>query len=175
MKKISLIIVASVLFGLAEQKLNAQELKFGHIDTEALIYALPETDTAIARLERFGRELSNTYEIMQVELNNKSLAYERESATLIDIVRQNREQELFDLNRRMQEFQQTAQQQIQERQNEYFQPIFAKVEKAIQDVGKENGFIYIFSIGGQVSSISYFDETKSVDILPLAKAKLGIR
>jgi len=175
MKKISLIIVASVLFGLAEQKLNAQELKFGHIDTQALIQALPEYDTAVARLERLGRELNNTYELMQVEFNNKYLAYEKEAENLLEIVRQSRSQELADLNRRMQEFQQTAGQQYQTRQGELFQPIMEKVDKAIRDVGRENGFIYIFTVGEQGSSLVYFDETKSVDIMSLAKAKLGIR
>jgi len=174
MKKLLLIIVASVFLGLTGQKLNAQELKFGHIDTEALIQALPDYDTAVARLERFYRELSNALELMQVELNNKSFAYERDAANLTDIVRQTREQELYDMNRRIQEFQQTAQQQVQERQAEYFQPIMANVDKAIKDVGRENGFIYIFVVG-QGSSVNYFDEAKSVDVMPLVKAKLGVR
>ena len=177
MRKLSLVIIAAAFFGLAGQKLNAQELKFGHIDTEALIYALPETDTAIARLERLGRTLSNQYEIMQVELNNKVFDFDRDAANLTDLVRQTKEQELYDLQRRIQEFQQNAQQQIQERQSEYFTPIMEKVDRAIRDVGRENGFIYIFAISSnsQGNVVSYVDETKSVDILPLAKAKLGVR
>ena len=175
MKKLSLIIIVSVFFGLAGQKLNAQDLKFGHINTEELIQALPDYDTAVARLQRLSVELSNTYELMQVELNNKGVAYEREAANLTDLVRQTREQELYDLNRRMQEFQQTAQQQINDKQVEYIQPVIEKVNKAINDVGKENGFIYIFTTGGQQSSVIYFDEAKSTDIMSLAKAKLGVR
>ena len=174
MKKILLIIVAAVFLGLTGQKLNAQELKFGHIDTETLILALPDYDTAVARLERFSRELSNAHELMQVEFNNKYFAYERDAANLTDIVRQARENELQDINRRIQEFQQTAQQQLQERQAEYFQPIMANVNKAINDVGRENGFIYIFAVG-QGSTVNYFDEAKSVDVMPLVKAKLGVR
>ena len=174
MKKLSLIIIVSVFFGLAGQKLNAQDLKFGHINSEELIQALPDYDTAVARLQRLSVELTNALELMQVELNNKGVTYERESATLTEIVRQAREQELYDLNRRIQEFQQTAQQQMQDRQAEYFQPIMAKVDKAIKDVGKENGFVYIF-ITGQQSSVIYFDEAKSTDIMSLAKAKLGVR
>ena len=50
----------------------------------------------------------------------------------------------------------------------------AKVDKAIKDVGKENGFVYIFSIG-QGSSLLFFDETKSTNVMPLAKAKLGLK
>jgi len=174
MKKLLIIIIASVFLGLAGQKLNAQELKFGHIDTDVLIQALPDYDTAVARLERFSRELTNALELMQVEFNNKYYAYERDAANLTDLVRQSRENELQDMSRRIQELQQTAQQQFQERQAEYYQPIMANVDKAIKDVGRENGFIYIFVVG-QGSSVNYFDETKSVDIMPLAKAKLGIR
>jgi len=174
MKKLSLIIIASAFLGLAGQNLNAQTLKFGHIDTEELIQALPDYDTAVARLERYGRELGNFLELMQVELNNKSYEYERNAANWVDLVKETKANELQDLNRRFQEAQQTAQQQYQDKQIEYLQPLFAKVEKAIQDVGRENGFIYIFAVG-QGTSISYFDETKSTDIMPLAKAKLGVR
>jgi len=175
MKKLSLIIITSVFFGLAGQKLNAQNLKFGHINREELVQALPEFDTAVARLERLQRDLVNELELIQVELNNKSVAYDRDANTLTDIVRQAREQELYDINRRLQESQQVFSQQLQEKQAEYFQPIIEKVDNAIKDVGRENGFIYIFSIGSQENSLIYFDDTKSTDVMPLAKAKLGIR
>jgi outer membrane protein len=78
------------------------------------------------------------------------------------------------MNKRIQEFQSNAQQQLQEKQSEVFQPIISKVDKAIKDVGKENGFVYIFSIG-QGSSLLFFDEAKSTNIMPLAKAKLGLK
>ena len=176
MKKLSLIIIASVFLGLTGQKLNAQELKFGHIDTETLIQALPDYDTAVARLERLSRTLTNELELMQVELNNKFAAYQRDEGNLTDLVKQARAQELDDQSRRLQEFQQSAQQTFEGSRSEYFQPIMAKVEKAIKDVGRENGFIYIFIVGsGSGSSVVYFDEVKSVDIMPLAKAKLGVR
>ena len=174
MKKISLIIIAFVFFGFAGQKLSAQNLKFGHINSDELFQSLPEVDSASANLERFSRELSNAYELMQVELNNKFEVYNRDSRNLTDIVRQTKEQELSDMTRRIQEFQQSAQQQLQDRQVELLQPIMTKVEKAIKDVGAENSFIYIFTIG-QGSSVAYFDETKSVDVMPLVKVKLGVK
>ena len=98
----------------------------------------------------------------------------RKVKILSELVRQTKEQELVDMNRRIQEFQTNAQQQLQEKQAALFQPIMAKVDKAIKDVGKENGFIYIFTVG-QGSSLVYFDETKSTNIMVLAKAKLGIK
>jgi len=164
-------IAALVLFMVSAGQ--AQNLKFGHINSDELIRALPEFDTANANLEKFRQELVNALELMSVELNNKSDTFTKESKNLTDIVRQTKEQELIDMNRRIQEFQANAQEQLQNKQVELFQPIYTKVDKAIKDVGKENGFLYIFDIAK--GSLLYFDETKSTNVLSLAKAKLGIK
>jgi outer membrane protein len=106
-------------------------------------------------------------------LNNKNDAYNKESKNLTEIVKQTKEQELIDMNRRIQEFQTNAQTQLQNKQVELFQPVYAKVDKAIKEVGKENGFVYVFDIAK--GSLLYFDETKSTNVLALAKAKLGLK
>jgi outer membrane protein len=162
------------LITLISQNALAQNIKFGHINSDELIQSMPEFDSANVKLEKFRKDLINALELMQVELNNKSEVYNKESKNYTDIVKQTKEQELVDMNRRMQEFQTSAQQQLQEKQAELFQPIMAKVDKAIKDVGKENGFVYIFSIG-QGSSLLFFDETKSTNVMPLAKSKLGLK
>jgi outer membrane protein len=158
----------------AGQNATAQTLKFGHVNSDELIQALPEFDSANVKLEKFRKDLVNALELMSVELNNKSETYNKESKNYSEIVKQNKEQELVDMQKRIQEFQNNAQQQLQEKQGELFQPIMAKVDKAIKDVGKEGGFTYIFSIG-QGTSLLYFDDTKSTNVTPLAKTKLGIK
>lgn len=164
-------IAALVLFMISAGQ--AQNLKFGHINSDELIRALPEFDTANANLEKFRQELVNTLELMSVELNNKSDAFNKESKNLTEIVRQTKEQELVDLNRRIQEFQVNAQEQLQNKQVELFQPIYNKVDKAIKDVGKENGFLYVFDVAK--GSLLYFDESRSTNVLELTKAKLGLK
>ena len=59
------------------------------------------------------------------------------------------------------------------KQAELFKPITDKADKAIKEVGKENGFIYVFDLSG--GQLIYYDETKSTNILTLAKAKLGLK
>ncbi len=174
MKRFLIVAILMSVITLVGQKALAQNIKFGHINSEELIQALPEFDSANVKLEKFRKDLVNALELMSVELNNKNDAYNKESKNLTDIVKQTKEQELVDMNRRIQEFQTNAQQQLQEKQGELFQPIMAKVDKAIKEVGKENGFVYIFSVG-QGSSLLFFDETKSTNIMPLAKAKLGLK
>jgi outer membrane protein len=151
----------------------AKSFKFGHINSEELITALPEFDSANVQLEKYRKELINYLELMTVELNNKSDAYNKELKNLTDLVKQTKEQELIDLNRKIQEYQTNAQEKLQQKQVELFQPVYAKVDKAIKDVGKENGFLYVFDISK--GSLLYFDETKSTNVMALAKAKLGLK
>jgi outer membrane protein len=134
---------------------------------------LPEIDSAQFKLHKFQKELVNALELMSVELNNKNDAYTKDSKNLTDIVKRTKEQELADMQRRIQEFQSSAQQQLQDKQAELFQPIMAKVDKAIKEVGKENGFLYVFDVAK--GALLYFDETKSTNIMPLAKSKLGLK
>ncbi len=167
---IAALAITVALFG---QNINAQNFKFGHINSDELIQAMPEFDSAQVKLDKFRKELVNALELMSVELNNKSDTYQKESKNYTDIVKQTKQQELADLNRRIQDFQSNAQQQLQDKQVELFQPIYTKVDKAIKDVGKENGFTYIFDISK--GSVLYFDASKSTDIMALTKAKLGLK
>jgi len=173
MKRFTGIFALVVVVIFMGQSTLAQNLKFGHINRTELIQAMPEFDSARVAIEKLNTDLSNTAELLQVELNNKYETYLKESKNLTDLVRQTKEQELNDAQRRLTEFQTNAQTTIQEKQVALFTPITEKADKAIKEVGKDNGFIYIFDLSGQV--IAYFDETKSVNVMALTKAKLGLK
>ena len=155
------------------QNILAQNFKFGHINRTELIQAMPEFDSARVTLEKLNTELSNTAELLQVELNNKYEAYLKESKNLTDLVKQTKEQELQDAQKRLTDFQTNAQNQLQEKQVALFTPVTEKADKAIKEVGKENGFIYIFDLSQ--NQVIYFDETKSTNVMALAKAKLKLK
>lgn len=173
MKRFTGIVALTVLLVIAGNSAIAQSFKFGHINSEELITAMPEFDSANAKLEAYRKELINYLELMSVELNNKNDAYQKDLKILTDLVKTTKEQELIDLQRKIQEYQTNAQEKLQQKQVELFQPVYAKVDKAIKDVGKENGFLYIFDISK--GSLLYFDETKSTNVTVLAKAKLGLK
>jgi len=173
MKRFVSIAVLMVVIAFAGKNAIAQNFKFGHINSDELIQAMPEYDSATVKLEKFRKELVNALELMGVELNNKNEAYQKDSKNLSDIVKQTKEQELVDMQKRIQDFQNNAQTQLQNKQTEVFQPIYAKVDKAIKDVGKENGFLYVFDIAK--GALLYYDETKSINVMPLVKTKLGLK
>ena len=175
MKRFISIAVLIIVIALAGQSAMAQSFKFAHINNDELIQSMPEYDSATVKLEKFRKELVNALELMSVELNTKNEAYQKDAKNLSDIVKQTKEQELGDMNKRIQDFQNNAQQQLQSKQAELFQPIVAKVDKAIKDIGKENGFLYVFDVSLSKATLLYFDETKSTNILPLVKTKLGLK
>jgi outer membrane protein len=173
MKRLIGIAALVIIIAFAEQSSFAQSLKFGHINRNELIQSMPEFDTAKVTLEKLNKELTNAAELLQVELNNKYEAYLKDGKNLTDLVRQTKEQELQDYQRRLTEFQTNAQTQMQEKQVALFTPITEKADKAIREAGKENGFIYVFDLSQ--NQIVYFDEAKSTNVMPLAKAKLGLK
>lgn len=173
MKRFIGIFALVVMVTFLGQNALAQNLKFGHINRTELIQAMPEFDSARVTIEKLNTELQNTAELLQVELNNKYETYLKESKNLTELVRQTKEQELNDAQKRLTDFQTNAQTTLQEKQVALFTPITEKADKAIKEVGKANGFIYIFDLSGQV--IAYFDETKSVNIMTLTKTNLGLK
>ncbi|NMC37229.1 MAG: OmpH family outer membrane protein [Bacteroidales bacterium] len=173
MRRILIIGILLIASGLTARQVVGQNVKFGHINRNELIQSMPEFDSARVQLEKLNTELANQLELLQVEYNNKAEAYLKESKNLTDLVRQTKEQELQDFQNRMQTFQQSASNQLQEKQATLFTPITDKADKAIKAVGKESGFFYIFDLSG--GQVAYYDETKSIDVTPLVKTKLGLK
>jgi outer membrane protein len=170
MKKVfGILLFAALLF--TAQDGFAQSFKTGHINRDDIIMALPDYDTAMKQYNAFGQELTNALELMQVEYNNKLDQYVKDSKTLTDLVKANKEQELADMQNRINNFQQQAQVQLQEKQAELLTPIIEKVTTAINNVAKEGGYVYIYD----VRTLVYVDTVKSTDIAPLVKSKLGIK
>lgn len=168
MKKI---LITVVLFACTGLFVQAQDIKLGHINSDEIMQLMPEYETALKELENFRTELTNAIELMQVELNNKAETYNKEYNNYTDAVRQIKEQELNDLNQRIQEYQNYATEQFQNKQNELYQPLYLKYKGAVDAVADKNGFVYIF----EVSTLTYFNPTKSTDIADLVKAELGIK
>jgi outer membrane protein len=72
--------------------------------------------------------------------------YEKEQSTYTEPVKKNKESELLDKEKRLQEFEQNASANLQKRNSELIQPILNKILKAIDKVAAENGFTYILDV-----------------------------
>lgn len=150
----------------------AQTFKFGHLNSQELVALMPERDSAVAKLEKYSADVSETMEAMQVEFNTKLNTYQQKQATWTAAVLEAKQKELQEMQARFEQIQQSSGQEYQQLQSLLFAPVFKKANDAIQKIGKDQGFTYIFDVSS--GSIPFINLEQSVDIMPLAKKELGI-
>lgn len=168
MKKFSgIVLFCLVLFA---GSLSAQTLKFGHIDVQLLVSTMPEKEVAQKAYTKVGTDMEAQLTTMQKDLSEKSKVYMSQLKTLTDAVRKVKEDEIQSINQRIQIYQQQAQENLQKEEAKLFQPIMDKARKAISEVGKERGLLYVFEANGLL-----YHSDQSIDLLPLVKTKLGIK
>jgi outer membrane protein len=153
-------------------KVTAQDLKFGHINIQQLVAELPEKKAADAQLQAEAQKLQDQLKVMSEDLDKKYTDYLSQRDSLPDLIRATKEKEIQDLDTRIKQYNQMAQQTLAQKEQQLLQPIIQKVQKAISEVGQEQGLIYIFDISSQV--VVYHSD-KSIDCAPLVKTKLGIQ
>lgn len=168
MKKILVIITVLAISGFS--KVQSQQIKIAHINTQELLASLPESDSAQAKIQQTASELQETLEEMQVEFNTKYQDYLQNSTTYTPIKRQAKEAELQDMNVRIQQFQENAEREIQEMRQKLLTPIIENTTKAIEEVGRESGYTYILDTSE--GSTVIFSADNAVDIMEKVKAKL---
>ena len=162
-------IAALILF--STSCLFAQTPKFGHVNSTQLLSSMPETKVADSALQKFGSSLETQLKTMNAEYESKISEYKEKQGSMSDPIKDLKTKEISDLGDRIQDFQQSAQQSIQKKKEELYQPIIKKAEDAIHAVGKDKGYTYIFDSG--VGVLLYFQD--SDDIMSLVKAKLGLK
>jgi len=173
MKKILLSVLAVGMLAFCGGKASAQSaLKVAHINTQELLAAMPESDSAQVKLQKMAQELQTQLEQMQVEFNKKYKEYTDKMSTFSDLIKQTKESELQEMNQRIQQFQQTAEQDMQKQRGVIYKPVLDKANNAISDVAKENKITYVLDGG---TGVILYKSDDSIDLLPLVKKKLGLK
>ena len=166
MKKIFLIAAAAIV----SLSVSAQNLKFAHVNYSELVQLMPEADQARAAMAASSKEAEETFQGMYEEYQTKMQQYQQKAESWTAAVRQSKEKELGDIQARLQEFQQTIQQELAQQQNTLMAPIQQKVIETVEKRAKEGGYIYVF----EAPSMLYIDSKQSTDLTPAARKALNI-
>jgi outer membrane protein len=148
---------------------NAQ--KFGHITSEQLLQAMPEYDSAQIKVQDLRQQYDLEIERIQVEINKKIEEFNQSESTMSDLIKEAKASEIQEMQVRLQNFAQTAQQDLQQQSMQFVQPVMDKARKAIDEVAKEKGLIYVFDLS---QGNPVYTSEESLDMLPLVKTKLGL-
>jgi outer membrane protein len=163
--------LAVIFFVISATAGNAQTLKFGHIDLQALIQVMPERDSTETEFAKFQTDLEEILGEMQKDYQVKLQELEQMGQEVSELKRNAKISELQNLSERIQGFQQNAQQQIQQKYQELLNPLYEKAMGAIDEVAKEQELMYVFETG---SNVVLYKSNQSLDLFPLVKQKLGI-
>ncbi len=147
---------------------NAQ--KFGHINTQELFTQMPEVAQVRAQMDTINAQYESQLAMMQEEFQKKVQDYQAQEATMAEAIKQIRQQELQEMQQRIQLFYQTAEQDIQKKQQELLAPVHEKMAKAIKAIGERENYTYIFDSQAMVHI-----GTDAVDATPSVKKELGIK
>lgn len=147
-----------------------QKIKLGHINSNELLSKMPERKEAETKLQEEAKKLETQLSVMTNEYQTKFTEYQSGVSTMSDIIKQTKTKELGDLEARIQDFRENAQQALQKKESELLKPIIDKAKKAIDEVSKENGYTYVFDSG--VGFLLHTPDTD--DLMPLVMKKLGL-
>lgn len=171
MKKLfKITLLATVLAFTANFAAKAQA-KQGYVYFSNLVDVMPERAKLSKDLQDYQKTFSDQLQAMQTEFQTKLDAYNKAKATMTDAVRQVKESELTDMQKRIQDYGTQAQQKLEAKQNELVKPLLDKVKAAVEAVAKEKGYAYIIDATSQILVVS----PPADDITAAVKLKLGIK
>ncbi len=168
MKQIKTLALAIMVF-LGTQAASAQS-KVAHINVSELMISMPAMKDAQTQIEKLQTQYDNEYKVMVEEYQAKLKKYEGEAPTAGDAVNETRTKEMQDLGSRIQQFRETVQKSLQDKELELVKPIMEKARVAIQKIAKIQGIQYVFD-ATQGSGLLVTDGT---DLLADVKKELGI-
>lgn len=142
MKNLKSILLTAILVIGGSISANAQA-KTAHVDVNEIMTKMPAILEAKKQLEKITQTYEGEFTTMRNEYQAKVTKYSAEAEKNTDAINQERMKEVADMEKRIQDFGQTAQQELQKKEQDLFKPIQEKVKLSIAKVGKAKGFQYV--------------------------------
>ena len=168
MKKM-FVVAALALTGFGASAQNKTEVKIGYINTDELIAVMPEYQTAMKEMQDLQESLDKQGQELNDEAEQKRDQFLKDSATYTPTMKEIKREELIKLIQRVQNYSTEAQEKIKQAGQQKMTPIQQKAVETIRTISKEKGYAYILDNNAVLVG------PPGDDILPIVKAKLGIK
>lgn len=144
--------------------------KIAIVNTADIFNVMPEVSAVEKQLATLNEQYEKEFKTMQDEYTKKYSEYMSQQDSLTENIKLRRQQEIQDLETRIQNFVPVAQQEMQKKQQELYAPIQQKMQDAIKAVGDEKGYTYILN-----PQVLLYKGNNAIDATDFVKAKLGIK
>ncbi|MEI6866363.1 OmpH family outer membrane protein [Flavicella sp.] len=145
-----------------------QAQKVAHINFEEIVSKMPETLKLQADLEKLGKTYGEEITSAQKALKAKIDKYTAEEVSQTTAQNEARIKEVQADQGRIQQLQQVAQQELQQKEKSALEPIIKKAQDAIKTIAETKGFEYVLDSKALIVS-------EGEDLGPAVKTKLGIQ
>ncbi len=149
MKKVKLVVgflaLSSFVFAGA---LHAQ-LKIGYVNSKKILDNFKDAQDARKKLDELNKAWTEEAQKMQREIQQMQEKLEAQALVLTEQTKTERAQEIQNLAIRFQQFQQEKwgpNGQIYQEEQKLMQPVIDKINNVIRQLGKDEGFDYIFDV-----------------------------
>ena len=152
--------------------MSAMAQKFGVVDIESVFTAMPETTAMQTQLQETSKKYEDEFMKLQEEVNKLYADYQtiQEDANTPASIKERRLQEVQDRYAKVQQFRETAQQDLAKLEHQLSTPIQQKLTDAIKAVGAEGGYTFIMPNEG----LLLYTGTDVTDVTPMVRTKLGL-
>jgi outer membrane protein len=150
--------------------LAAQEMKIAVVNTQEVFNLLPELSEVEKELSSFAKQYQDAMTTMEEEFNRKYSDFTSKGDTLTENIRILRMQEIEEMRTRMENFVPMAKDEIDKKQTALLAPLQEKIQKAIKEVGDENGYAYIMAPQAML-----YMGSAAIDATEQVKVKLGLK
>lgn len=144
--------------------------KFGVVNAQPIIEAMPDMAEARTALETASKKFEDEFKNIQEEFNKKYTEFQTMGEETPQTIKDRRMSEITELGQKMDQFRSTATQDLQRQQEQLMAPIQQKVMTAIQSVGAEGEYTMIFE-----NNVPIYVGSSVEDITPKVKEKLGLK
>ena len=114
---------------------SAQEAKIAFVNTQEVFMAMPEVADMQKKLDELNAKYKKELETMQGEYQKKYSDFVAQQDSLTENIKVRRMQDIQDMQQRMDNFVQVAQQDVTKQQQDLITPIQQKISDAIKAVG----------------------------------------
>jgi outer membrane protein len=168
------LIALLAFFALATANVNAQQ-KIGYISLDYILAQMPEAKQVETDLTTTKTQYDNMYQQKVKDFQTKLADYEKNAATMADVIKADREKELQGMQSSIEEFRQNSSASLQKKQAQLLQPLLKKIEDNMHGVAKENGFAFVFNYdAGQGTTPIVLHAPDDANISDLVLKRMGV-
>jgi len=163
-KLLNAVLVSGLL--IASFSLSAAELKIGYVQVEKILQDAPQTTESSKKLEKEFAPRSQELEKMQKQIRDLETALDKDSLTMSESDRKNKERDVSNLKIDFQRKQRELREDVTMRKNEELAALQDRINKAVTSVSEAEGYDLVV-----YSGVAY--ASKKIDITDKVLKSLG--